>query len=504
MANFRIDPQEFVQGALARGTTRTDATKSWETALGLVSSGLHVANPILKNNPTNRSLRSTYVDAYDAYNTISPVVNTFSRYEQASELLNPDTGGDAASEVLSLENLTQNTADILSWANPAVGVTTWLNSLTEDEENPYGKIPILKDLEKGKDWVAAKLDETGFGQALREKSKAAWDMTIGKVMDTETGRAIYEGTTDALTAVDKYLLLGLAPGLHDAKEGLAYKGYVGLDRAAHGYLPGGITPTEFKIEKHGMAETDAARTFLEHGLMGEPGGGSMQQLWDMQTAWENRTPPDRDTNPLADEVWNIDEHWEGEVESGTRYPEDVAKLYVEAGGTVSDAIGFAESQGVGQEIIGDYFDPLYTFDRRFEAYGNGEISPAEWVKEAWARDATLDEFTKMKEEGISDEEIYNAALALGLDDAEVESRTGIDMVAIRAAEAAEAARLEEIRLAQQAANLAAIRAAEIAAQRALDISRQNMMDHYMPPPDPFHPGSGNFVGGIYGGSIGVR
>ena len=428
MAGFRIDPQEFVQGAAARGTTRTDATKNWQTLLGLGSASMHVANPILANNPRQNTFRDTYVDAYDAYNKISPVVDAFSKYEQTSALLNPDTGGDAASKVFSLENLTQNAADIISWTNPAVGVTTWLNSLTEDEENPYGTIPILKDLEKGKDWVAARLDETDFGKALRKKSKAAWDMTIGKVMDTETGRAIYEGSTDALTAVDKYLLMGLAPGLHDAKEGLAYKGYVGLDRAAHGYLPGGITPTEYKIEKHGMAETDAARTFLEQGLMGEPNGGTMEDLWKMQNAWENRTPPDRDTNPLADEVWSGGDDWESQVESGTRYPEDVAKLYVEAGGTVSDAIDFAEGKGVGPEAIGANFDPLYTWDRRSEAFENGEITSDKWVENAWSRNASSDEFREMMDEGISSEVIYDRGISSGLEGKEVMKRTGMDAI----------------------------------------------------------------------------
>ena len=422
MAGFRIDPQEFVQRAAARGTTRTDATKNWETALGLGSSAMHVANPILANNPRQQSLRSSYVSAYDAYNKISPAVNAFSRYEQASELLHPDTGGDAASEVVSLENLTQNTADILSWTNPALGVTTWLNSLTEDDKNPYGKIPILKDLEKGKDWVAAKLDETGFGQALREKSKAAWDLTIGKVMDTEAGRAIYEGSTDALTAVDKYLLMGLAPGLHDAKEGLAYKGYLGLDRAAHGYLPGGITPTEYKIEKHGMAEDEWARDFLRQGIAGEPGGGSMDKLWEMQTIWSNRNPPDRSTNPLADEVWSDDSPGAADI----YHPEDVAKLYVDAGGDVSDAIDFTEKHyDYPDAIIVDYFDPLYTAETRFEAYSNGEISDAGWVEKAWAEGATFKEFDEMRASGVDDAVIWKGGISAGLSGEEVGSRAGI-------------------------------------------------------------------------------
>ena len=421
MAGFRIDPQEFVQRAAARGTTRTDATKNWETALGLGSSAMYVANPILANNPRQQSLRSSYVSAYDAYNKISPAVNAFSRYEQASELLHPDTGGDAASEIASLENMTQTAADALSWANPALGVTTWLNSLTEDEENPYGKIPILKDLEKGKDWVAAKLDETGFGKALREKSKAAWDATIGKVMDTETGRAIYEGSTDALTAVDQYLLMGLAPGLHDAKEGLAYKGYLGLDRAAHGYLPGGITPTEYKIEKHGMAEDEWARDFLRQGIAGEPGGGSMDKLWEMQNIWSNRNPPDRSTNPLADEVWSDDSPGAADV----YYPEDVAKLYVDAGGEVSDAIDFAKEHNVADHLISDYFDPLYTSENRFEAYSNGEISDAAWVEKAWAEGATFKEFYEMRASGVDDAVIWKGGISAGLSGEEVGSRAGI-------------------------------------------------------------------------------
>tara|TARA_B100001094_G_scaffold60571_1_gene56099 strand:- start:13001 stop:14863 length:1863 start_codon:yes stop_codon:yes gene_type:complete len=424
MANFEFDPQAFVQNAAARGTTRTDATKNWETLLGLGSTAMHVANPILANNPRQQSLRSSYVNAYDAYNKISPAVNAFSRYEQASELLNPDTGGAAASRVASLENMTQTAADALSWTNPVLGVSTWLNSLTEDEENPYGQIPILKDLEKGKDWVAAKLDETDFGQALREKSKAAWDATIGKVMDTETGRAIYDGTTDALTAVDKYLLMGLAPGLHDAKEGLAYKGYVGLDRAVRGYLPGGITPAEYKIEKHGMAEKEWSRDFLRQGIDGEPGGGSMDKLWEMQTIWSNRNPPNRSTNPLADEVWSDDSPGGSDV----YYPDDVAKLYVDAGGDVSDAIDFAEKHGVSPETIADNFDPLYTSERRFEAYGNGEISNVEWVENAWDRDATPDEFQEMMNEGISSEVIYDRGIESGLEGKEVMSRTGMDRI----------------------------------------------------------------------------
>lgn len=207
-----------------------------EKALGNLATGSAVATtamyPVVKNN---LQYADTYGDVARATTNLGKGVNAYANYKSALGLTDPSSGGINMANMLSPGNLAGSGANLAMMSNPVTGSIAGLNMLTADEENPYGTIPGIKQLNKGITTVSNRLNQTPFARALGGTVRGLYDNTLGRVLNTRPGRFAHSVLSTPFSAVEGTF-------------GAVREGYQALDRGLFGgLLPGGA--------KDGIEET---------------------------------------------------------------------------------------------------------------------------------------------------------------------------------------------------------------------------------------------------------
>lgn len=192
--------------------------------------GLQATLPIVQNN-----LR--YADQFNnianATSQLGDATNIYSGYKTALGLVNPDTGSEALGNTLSPGNMINTGGQYAWYTNPVTGVIQAINQLTADEENPFGEVPIVSNINEYVANQAGRLNETGVAQSIRSGLNTIYGNTIEPIMSSTPGRLAYTTGMVPVTAVetgfnalreagewvDRTLFGGYLPYLASDKEG---------------------------------------------------------------------------------------------------------------------------------------------------------------------------------------------------------------------------------------------------------------------------------------------
>ena len=197
-----------------------DAMGSGVTASAV---GLNATLPIVQNN-------LKYADGFnrvaDATQKASNALGIYGGYKSALGLTDPTMGNEAFANTFSPGNMLNTGIQYASYLNPITGTLQGINSLTQDEENPYGTIPGVSNFNQYVGEASNRINATGPGQAVMNTLGSIYDRTLGPVMSSTPGQLLHATATLPLSAVQT--------GYNALKEAGEW-----VDRTLFGnYLPG--------------------------------------------------------------------------------------------------------------------------------------------------------------------------------------------------------------------------------------------------------------------------
>jgi len=226
--------QRYTSMVAQGGRTSSNFDSGAETAMGKAVTGsavgLQATLPIVQNN-----LR--YADQFNnianATSELGDATNIYSGYKTALGLVNPDSGNEALGNTLSPGNMINAGGQYAWYTNPVTGVIQAINQLTADEENPFGEVPIISNINEYVANQAGRLNETEVAQSIRSGLNTIYGNTIEPIMSSTPGRLAYTTGMVPVTAVetgfnalreagewvDRTLFGGYLPYLASDKEG---------------------------------------------------------------------------------------------------------------------------------------------------------------------------------------------------------------------------------------------------------------------------------------------
>lgn len=197
--------------------------------------GLSAGLPVVLNNP---QYIDDYMDFADFHKEYSRALGHTQNVLNAGEFLRssdamsyafrPGTMGYVASQPYISNALGTN-----QYGMPILGLARGVNSMTRNQENPYGAIPLLNNLERGISNVTRGLNESKVGQFFGQVGKDIYDHSIGRLYGLDTG--LFRGA-GRLAQVPGEFVNDVTGGV----TGLFREGYQYLDKNIFGgELPGG-------------------------------------------------------------------------------------------------------------------------------------------------------------------------------------------------------------------------------------------------------------------------
>lgn len=180
--------------------------------------------PIVKNN---LQYAEPWMSGMQTLGKVADAQNRYSGYTTALGMLDPETGSRSFSNAMGLGNVTQSGFNYAMGLNPISGALGLANSLTANEKNPYGSLPIVSDIAEYVGGVAQDMENSPIGKGLSNMTGKVYDNTLGHLLDNPVGRGLHQTASIPMAGIE---------GLF----GLVKEGYQALDRNLfNNRLPGG-------------------------------------------------------------------------------------------------------------------------------------------------------------------------------------------------------------------------------------------------------------------------
>jgi hypothetical protein len=197
--------------------------------------GMSAGLPVVLNNP---QYIDDYIDFADMYGEYSRALGHTQNVLNAGEFLRSSDAMSYAFRPGTMANVASqpyisNALGTNQYGMPYLGLARGVNSLTRNQENPYGAIPILNNLEEGISNVTRGLNESKVGQFFGDVGERIYDQSIGRLYGLDTG--LFRGA-GRLAQVPGEFVNDVTGGV----TGLFREGYQFLDKNVFGgELPGG-------------------------------------------------------------------------------------------------------------------------------------------------------------------------------------------------------------------------------------------------------------------------
>mgnify|MGYP000901317012 CR=1 FL=1 len=171
-----------------------DATAGAQKALGYADLVALGSLPVVLNNLEKTA--DPYLDTLDSIDQGYKNLNSYVDYSNTAQLLDPSGGQEKLAYTLSPGTITGTALDLgISAINPWFGLSRFANTLTQNEENPGGRIPVLSHIQDGIDYTTDAINNTAFGKGVRSAVRTISDPIYDHVLDTRLGRPLYETAT---------------------------------------------------------------------------------------------------------------------------------------------------------------------------------------------------------------------------------------------------------------------------------------------------------------------
>jgi len=211
------------QGRLETSPQYNQAENAMGSGVTASAVGLNATLPIVQNN-------LKYADGFnrvaEATQKAGNALGIYGGYKSALGLTHPTEGEKAFANTLSPGNMLNTGIQYASYLNPITGTLQGINSLTQDEENPYGTIPGVSNFNEYVGETSNRLNATGPGQAVMNTLGSIYDRTLGPVMSSTPGQLLHATASLPVSAVQT--------GFNAVKEAGEW-----VDRTLFGnYLPG--------------------------------------------------------------------------------------------------------------------------------------------------------------------------------------------------------------------------------------------------------------------------
>ena len=219
--------QQYASMLAGSGRSRSNLDTGAEAGLGTATTlsalGLTATAPIVQNN---LGYAEQFNNIANATNRLGNATNLYSNVKSGLGLIDPSMGSETFANTLSPGNALNAGAQIASYLNPVTGTLQAINSLTQDEENPYGTLPVVSNVNE---WVgdrAEELNQTPIAQGIRSGLTTAYDATLRPIMNSTPGQYLHATAMLPVSAVES--------GYNVLKEAGEW-----VDRTLFGnYLPG--------------------------------------------------------------------------------------------------------------------------------------------------------------------------------------------------------------------------------------------------------------------------
>lgn len=180
--------------------------------------------PIVKNN---LQYAEPWMSGMQTLGKVADAQNRYSGYTTALGMLDPETGSGSFSNAMGLGNVTQSGFNYAMGLNPISGALSVANSLTANEKNPHGSLPIVSDIAEYVGGVAQDMQDSPIGQGVSNLTGKLYKNTLGHLLDNPVGRGLHQTASIPMAGIE---------GLF----GLVKEGYQALDRNLfNNHLPGG-------------------------------------------------------------------------------------------------------------------------------------------------------------------------------------------------------------------------------------------------------------------------
>lgn len=214
-----------------------------------------------------------YMDAVNTYSDFASGVDMYNKLQMGVNMTNPKDGNAYFSEAFGLGNTFETGALLgLSAINPAVGISMLTNALTTNDDNPFGQIPLVSDVQEGISNFSDWLNSTQVGGNITSGLSGLYDNVFKPVTNSVPGKyanAIAQLPLDFTDAVVSTL----------------GEGYEFIDGTLFGgYLPGGQTDDPESQEWNNPLEN------LENRLNDMSSLYKTQDRLDAEVAYDKFTP----------------------------------------------------------------------------------------------------------------------------------------------------------------------------------------------------------------------
>lgn len=211
------------QGRLETTPQYNQAENAMGSGVTASAVGLNATLPIVQNN-------LKYADGFnrvaEATQKAGNALGIYGGYKSALGLTDPSRGEEAFANTLSPGNMLNTGIQYASYLNPITGTLQGINSLTQDEENPYGTIPGVSNFNQYVGEASNRINATGPGQVVMNTLGSIYDRTLGPVMSSTPGQLLHATASLPVSAVQT--------GFNAVKEAGEW-----VDRTLFGnYLPG--------------------------------------------------------------------------------------------------------------------------------------------------------------------------------------------------------------------------------------------------------------------------
>lgn len=205
----------------------TETGNALNLGVGGSALALQALQPAVLNN---LQYAPEYMDAVNTYSDFASGVDMYNKLQMGVNMTNPEDGNAYFSEAFGLGNTFETGALLgLSAINPAVGVGMLTNALTSNEDNPFGSVPLVSDLQEGISNFSDWLNSTQVGGNITSGLSGLYDNVFKPITNSVPGKyanAIAQLPLDFTDAVVSTL----------------GEGYEFIDGSLFGgYLPGGQT-----------------------------------------------------------------------------------------------------------------------------------------------------------------------------------------------------------------------------------------------------------------------
>lgn len=200
-------------------------------AVGVVGYGTAMAGlPVVMNNLDYADTYMDYVGGLQDYSRATGIINN---YATGLQMFDPDYGSQNFAYSVSPGTMTGAGINYgVANANPYLGLGMGINNITSNQANPFGAIPGFSHLGRFTNSVTQTLNNTPVARGIRNIATNVYDNTLGRVMDNDIGRSVYNVARTPMDFVS-------------GTTGLIREGYQGLDRNVFGgLLPGGADSSD--------------------------------------------------------------------------------------------------------------------------------------------------------------------------------------------------------------------------------------------------------------------